>query len=122
MQCERCQGDSIKNGFQSGKQRYKCKVCGHQFVGERGRKPQWMEDMAVQLYQARMSIRGIAKFLNVSPPMVLAWLRKFGNKAVEKPAIEAVSKIQLDEVWHYLGKKTKTLGMAGAGFGFEAHP
>lgn len=110
MLCLKCQGDSVKNGFQSGKQRYKCKSCGHQFITEKGRKPQWMKDFAVQLYQSRVTIRGIAKLLQVSPPTALAWIRKYAPQQIEKPQPGHVKGIQLDEVWHYLGEKNEKSG------------
>jgi transposase-like protein len=102
----------VKNGFQSGKPRLKCKVCGLLFVAVRSHKPQWTKELALWLYQSRMTIRGIAKVLQVSPPTILNWLRDLGPKAVEKPISEKVRTIQIDEVWHYLGEKTKNLGMA----------
>jgi hypothetical protein len=101
MQCSR---------FQSGKPRLKCKVCGFQFVAVRSHKPDWMKEMALTLYQSRMTIRGIAKVLKVSPPTVLSWLRTLGPKIVEKPAVEKVRAIQIDEVWHYLGEKNEKSG------------
>ena len=111
MQCLKCQSRCVKNGFQSRKQRYKCKGCGHQFVAARSRKPEWMKAFAVKLYQSRMTIRGIAKLLEVSPPTVLFWLREEGAKQVEKPKPEAgVKGIQLDELWHYLGEKNESCG------------
>ena len=112
MQCFKCQNRCVKNGFQSGKQRYKCTHCGYQFVAERSRKPEWMKALAVKLYQSRMTIRGIAKLLEVSPPTVLIWLRNEGARQVEKPKPEArVKGIQLDERWHYLGEKNENCGL-----------
>lgn len=110
MKCQRCDGDCVKNGFQSGKPRLKCKVCGFQFVTVRSHKPQWVKELAIQLYQSRMTIRGIAKVLQVSPPTILKWLRDLGPKTVEKPIVEKVRTIQIDEVWHYLGEKNEKFG------------
>ena len=59
-----------------------------------------------------MTIRGIAKLLEVSPPTVLIWLRNEGARQVEKPKPEArVKGIQLDERWHYLGEKNENCGL-----------
>ena len=91
----------LKNGCQSGKQRYKCNACGYQFVVERGRKPQWVKALAIQLYQSRMTIRAIARLLGVSAPAVLQWLRKEAPKSIQKPEAGDVEAIQFDEVWHF---------------------
>ena len=71
-----------------------------------------MKDFAIQLYQSRVTIRGIAKRLQVSPPTVLAWIREYAPEHIEKPQPVHVKGIQLDEVWHSLGEKTNVVALA----------
>ncbi len=55
-----------------------------------------------------MTLRGIAKLFSVSPPTVLAWIRKLGPEAIEKPIPEKVEAIQLDELRHCLAARAHT--------------
>ena len=70
-----------------------------------------MKDFAIQRYQSRVTIRGIAKLLQVSPPTVLVWIRKYAPEHIEKLKPGHVKGIQLDEVWHYLGEKNENCGL-----------
>ena len=103
MECLKCSGQCVKNRCQSGRQRYKCKACGYQFVAERSRKPQWVKALG------RLTTRGIARLLGVSAPAVLQWLRQEAPKPIQKPEAGDVEAIQFDEVRHFLGQKKRKL-------------
>ncbi|MCP4208138.1 MAG: IS1 family transposase [Shimia sp.] len=102
----------VKNGhIHNGKQNYKCRPCGRQFVED----PQWrevtdeMKTLIDKLLLERLSLAGIARVMGVSEP----WLQAYVNKKyAEIPQrIDSVKKkgrltIQCDELWSFVGKKS----------------
>ena len=110
--CPRCRAEKpAKNGWHLGRQRWKCKACSFAFTQTTPRgKPRWMKQLALHLYQSRMSINGIARLFGVSGPAVLKWLRESAKQVVEKPSPGSVQVVEIDEVWHFLGKKTESCG------------
>ena len=111
MNCPKCSNHTIKNGFLRNKQRYKCKVCQYQFTqATLHKKPLALKHLAIYLYLNRMTIRGIARTLNVSAPSVLKWIKE---KAIELPESQEkryIPEVEVDEMWHYLESKKKNCG------------
>jgi transposase len=109
MRCSKCGSeDSVKAGFNHGRQRYKCKVCGRQFTMEEGRNAQ-NRAKALYLYVTGLSMRTIARTFGVAPSTVLYWVRNFALMAYEKPKPQGPVVVELDEMWHFLGsKKTRS--------------
>jgi transposase-like protein len=116
--CKRCsEKNCVKNGKVRAKQRWYCKACDFNFVegDERGtwrgeaynkRKP-----LAVLLSSLGLSFRLAAKIVNVSHTAVQCWFEKVANALeIEQPKPEAVEVITLDEMWHFIEKKTKSAG------------
>lgn len=117
MQCPKCKSSTYtKCGKVKGIQRYKCKGCKCQFtrstpLGESDKT----KEFALKLYLEGIGFRAIGRLLDVSNVAVLKWIRKFGNRAelLHKEAlgkIQKVSTIEIDEMHHYIGKKTKKSG------------
>jgi hypothetical protein len=55
-----------------------------------------------------MTIRGIARTLNVSAPSVLKWIKE---NAIELPESQEkcyIPEVEVDEMWHYLESKKYT--------------
>ena len=111
MDCPKCGSKSWKNGKASQKQRYKCKSCSYQFTqaNQKG-KPQAMKWFASLLYMGGLSMRFIARIFGVSPQSALNWIREFAQENYEKPEPGTSIVMELDEMWHYLGKKNKNSG------------
>ena len=111
--CPRCSSAKvIKSGFVAGKQRLRCRTCGFQFTRliPRGR-PQKDKVLAVLLYLHGMSMRSIGKIIGVSTVTVLRWIRDFAKRYAHKPEPEGKAQVmELDEMWHYLGKKSTSSG------------
>ena len=67
MECTRCESKSIiNNGKAQGKQRYKCKSCGFNFVAIDGRsrgKNIDKQKMAIHLQLENMGFRAISRVL-----------------------------------------------------------
>ena len=113
MQCPKCQSKTkVKCGFVKEVQRYKCKSCGCQYtrLTRRGR-PLEQKLLAVTLYVHGLSLSAIAKLFNVSTPGILDWVRRFAREHYEKLEPQGSSVVlEMDEMWHYLGKKRKNSG------------
>ena len=93
----------VKAGKLNGKQRYRCKKCGRQFtrLTPRGKSPD-IKAKAVELYAKGLSMRSIARMLDVSATSVLRWIRAFAEKTYTKPEPATVDVVELDEMWHFV--------------------
>jgi IS1 family transposase/transposase-like protein len=110
--CKRCGSEEhVKNGLMRTKQRYLCKGCGLNFTDTPPRgKPLALKAAAVLLYVSGLSMNRTAKLLGVSTPTVQAWLEQFAAAYAQKPEPEGRAVvIELDEIWHYLKKKSEPL-------------
>ena len=115
MNCPDCQGDRcIKNGqTYYGKQRFKCKGCGRQFVegSHYQHISQETKDLIERLLLERMSLAAIVRVTGVSAP----WLQNYVNRKYQEipQQVQVTSKkkgkikIQLDEMWSFVGNKQK---------------
>lgn len=111
MQCKRCQNKKyVKNGFDKGKQRYKCKSCGYNFTDTSPRGcPFDTKLQALHLYLEGLGFRSIARFLKVSNVAVLNWIKSFGAN-IESQTPAKVYFMEIDEMYHYVQKKTQSYG------------
>lgn len=110
--CPKCQSiEVVKNGKVQGKQKDKCNSCSLQFtrLTPRGR-PAQEKAMAVTLYTQGLSIRAIARLIEVSPSAVLKWIKTFAKTHYEKPAPGDAILVELDEMWHYIKSKKTSYG------------
>lgn len=119
--CPKCLGvERVKAGFNNSKQRYKCKGCGCFYTRSTPKgHAQEKKRQAVHLYLEGLGFRGIGRFLKVSHVAVQAWIREVGEGIQQlKPVYPAkVEQIEMDEMWHYVGKK-RTNG----GYGLHMTP
>jgi transposase-like protein len=113
MNCKNCSASKVvKNGQVRGKQRYKCKLCGYNFVEGDNRvkyETSIKRAFAVILYSIGKSSYGfIAKLFGVTSPAVMKWLKKEAL-SIDEPVVDATIKsIEFDEMWHFIqSKKTK---------------
>jgi IS1 family transposase/transposase-like protein len=111
--CPTCGADDImKNGTtRRGKQNYKCRDCGRQFV----ENPQWQPKdkdtcaLINRLLLERIPLAGIAQVLQLSE----SWLQQYVNdcysevpqkaEVVAKPTTRLV--VQMDELWSFVDEK-----------------
>jgi transposase-like protein len=119
MKCKRCQSITyVKAGFVEEKQRYKCKECGYFFTDTVQGVSLEKKRLAIHLYLEGLGFRSIGRIINVSNVAVLNWVRNLSeiieqfNKEFknEKAFKEPIKIIELDEMWHYIGKKNKKRG------------
>src|SRR6059058_3545967 len=116
--CKRCgSAKHVKNGRMRNQQRYRCKACGLNFTDTPPRgKPLALKVAAVLLYVSGLSMNRTAQLLGVSTPTIQAWLEQFAQAYAQKPEPEGRAVvIELDEMWHYVKKKSAPLGLEGLG-------
>jgi insertion element IS1 protein InsB len=113
INCPSCESTTIvKNGINAtGKQNYRCKQCGRQFVLDPLVSPVSDETKAVidQLLLERISLAGIARVVHVSE----SWLQDYVNqKYREVPRQLNIPKlsefrlvVECDELWSFVLKK-----------------
>ena len=84
MNCPECYSKNIiKNGtIHNGKQKFKCKNCGRQFVDKPTKKYISKETWGIvdKLLLEKIPIAGISRVTEISEP----WLQKYINKKYEK--------------------------------------
>lgn len=118
IKCPRCNNKKyVKNGKVNNKQRYLCKECKYNFSSfiKRG-KPIEVKNKAIEMYLEGLGFRSIGRILKVSNVTILRWIRKATErlrsilKSKKEIKYFKIEKMELDEMWHYVLKKSKKLG------------
>ena len=113
MDCPKCKSDlRVKSGFVQSKQRYKCRACGCNYTkSERHHIPASKRMHAINLYLEGVGFRGIERITGISNVTVMRWVRALGDKIPqESEAPKEVRVMELDELWHFIGKKSVKSG------------
>ncbi len=113
LRCPNCGSEDImKNGTtRRGKQNYKCRDCGRQFV----ENPQWRrrepdsKAMIDRLLLEKIPLAGIARVLKLSA----SWLQQYVNRCYEVvprqvqvvPKPKGALTVQMDELWSFVDGK-----------------
>jgi len=83
LNCPNCESEEVvKNGrIHNGKQNYRCKVCGRQFVEDPQQKliSQQTKEMVDKLLLEKLPLAGIARVCDVSE----LWLQGYINRIYE---------------------------------------
>lgn len=124
--CKNCGSDqNQKNGKVRGKQRFKCKTCGMNFVlgDQREKVTPEGKALAVLLYGRGKSSYGfIAKLFNVSRTAVLKWIRQVGSRLPEPDIDQGIKEVRFDEMWHFLNEKNENYGSGGPWIVLQTKP
>jgi len=113
--CKNCGSEKhTKNGKVRGKQRYKCKECGCNFVVGDGRSSEGivaMKALVVLFYAlAKGSYGMLGKIFGRNRSLIYRWIKEAGL-SIDEPYIDGeIKEIQIDEMWHYIGKKNTNFG------------
>ncbi|MBW4444494.1 MAG: IS1 family transposase [Plectolyngbya sp. WJT66-NPBG17] len=79
MNCPQCSSTHInKNGHCRGKQNYRCKVCGRQFVESRSTKG-YSEDakqICLKMYRDGVGFRAIGRATGISHNTIINWVKQ----------------------------------------------
>lgn len=120
IKCPHCNNKNyVKNGKVNKKQRYLCKECSYNFsrFTKRG-KPKEIKKKAIEMYLEGLGFRSIGRILKVSNVSILRWVKKATKKLrnILKSKKEVkywkIEKMELDEMWHFVLKKEKSLDLA----------
>ena len=93
--------EKVKNGFNRGKQRYKCKNCGCNYTGTKNGYPDEVKQEAIRYYLEGIGFRRIERLLKVSHVSVINWVRKAACQIRKDEKIKTPIKtdvIELDEM------------------------
>jgi transposase-like protein len=129
MHCPKCLSEFFhKDGFASGKQRYRCKGCDCRFTQARKRGYSFEKKLeALRLYKEGCGFRRIGRLIHVSNVTALNWIKAFGEEAKahilsQSVDLEDMDVVVLDELWHYTQKTAQTMGMDCCIFANRAAP
>jgi transposase len=113
-ECKNCHSShTSKSGKVRGKQRYKCKDCGLNFVegdGGANEKVIALKARCVVFHSlGKCSYNMLGKIFGRNRSLICRWIREAGL-LTEEPAIDGeIKKIEFDEMWHFIESKNKTL-------------
>lgn len=115
LKCKKCGCKNIvKNGKVRGKQRYRCKECGYNFVEGDARTNEKIiakKAMCVLLYsQGKGSYNMLAKIYGTWPSLIYRWVKEAGERLPDPEVPEDITEMEFDEMWHFIGSKKETLG------------
>lgn len=111
--CPICQSkDVVKNGrTRHGKQNYKCRDCGRQFVAA----PQWRtiseetKGIIDRLLLEKLLLAGIARALQISELWVQQYVNQkynqVGREVIVRPKQIRPLRVQIDELWSFVDDK-----------------
>jgi len=114
IDCKKCKSERVtRNGKVRGKQRYKCKDCGLNFVdGDQRVKGSVVikKALAVILYSlGKASFRMLGKTFGHSHSLMYRWISKEADDLPEPAITTDIKEMEFDEMWHFIGsKKTKS--------------
>ena len=115
MNCLKCgSSERFKSGFYEGRQKWKCKECGHASCRSTPRgAPLEVIRLALTLVLEGVEFNGTARILSslgykCTENAVIYWVRKFGGKAhaLSSATTPTVRYIQIDEIFSYVKKRT----------------
>lgn len=115
--CKNCQSISCtKNGRVRGKQRYRCKDCGYNFVEGDTRTNEAIiakKAMCVIFYSlGKASFNMLAKIFNTWPSLVFRWIKDAGLNTQEPHISTDIKEMEFDEMWHFIGQKKTKFGLS----------
>ena len=112
MDCPQCKSSKKKkNGFRRGKQCYKCKDCGCQYVENPKPRsyPNEVKQLCLKMYLNGMGFRAIARVTEIDHATIINWVKEKGKMLSDEPQEEELPEItEIDELQTFVGcKKNK---------------
>ena len=119
-ECPKCKSKRlIKNGFQGGKQRYKCKDCGFNPTVEEVGYPAEFRAKVIKGYLDGIGIRALSRLFEIGVATVINWIKQAAEKLPEPEPAESIEIMELDEMHHWIGLKKIQYG---SGLRFAVFP
>ena len=118
ISCKSCDSiEIVKNGNSYGKQRYKCKECGLNFVLGDKRIKYGAQDRfkVLKLYLENCGIRSIERLTGIRNRQISLWIEEYSSKirdeltksAKDMKSIKDISIVEIDEICTYVKKAKK---------------
>jgi insertion element IS1 protein InsB len=106
--CPRCGSVRVvKSGHVRGRQRWLCRRCQYQFTRRDGYgTPVEVKQAAVTLYGYGLSLNAVGHLLGSCAQSVMRWVCSYVDHHCPKLEPEPVPIIEIDEMWHYLHRRT----------------
>jgi insertion element IS1 protein InsB len=106
--CPRCGSVRVvKSGHARGRQRWLCRRCQYQFTRRDGYgTPDEVKQAAVTLYGFGLSLNAVGHLLGSCAQSVMRWVCSYVDHYCSKLEPEPVPIIEIDEMWHYLHRRT----------------
>jgi len=118
MVCKKCFSDKyIKNGIVRGKQRYKCRCCGYNFVCGDTRQKITTEGKALSILlyaSGKASYEFIAKQLEVSPVAVMNLVKRETIGLPKSKILSSIKKVDFDKILNFINKNYECSGLWSA--------
>ena len=109
MKCPQCNSSEIiKNGYRRGKQCFRCRECGRQFVSEPKNQPYppQVKELCLKMYLNGMGLRGIERVTEIHHTTIMNWIRDAGLKLPDAPEESEIPEItEIDELQTFVGHK-----------------
>jgi len=97
----------VKSGHARGRQRWLCRRCQYQFTRRDGYgTPDEVKQAAVTLYGFGLSLNAVGHLLGSCAQSVMRWVCSYVDHYCPKLEPEPVPIIEIDEMWHYLHRRT----------------
>jgi len=114
-ECKNCKSEKIvKSGKVRGRQRYKCKECGYNFViGDKrtNEKIAALKALCVLFYSlGKGSYSMLGKLFGRNRSLIYRWIRVAGLNTQEPAISEDIKQIEFDEMWHFIQSKKANFG------------
>ena len=115
--CKNCHSDNnTRNGKTRGKQRYKCKECGLNFVVGDERTSDSiiaLKALVVLLYSlAKGSYGMLGKIFGRHRSLIYRWVKEAGLSLNEPVINGEIKEIEFDEMWHFINSKKTNFGLS----------
>ena len=109
--CPVCSSLNIqKNGInKQGKQRYRCKACGRQFIIKYIYRAclRYIRELIVPMCLNGSGIRDISRVLRISATTVMKVIRRQSRNLPNLKMPPRVADVEIDEMWSFVEKKKK---------------
>ena len=115
FECKNCKSNkTVKSGKVRGKQRYKCKECGYNFVVGDERtcdKIIALKALCVVFYSlGKGSYNMLGKIFKRDRSLIYRWIREAGLNTEETLIDGEITQIEFDEMWHFIESKKQNFG------------
>lgn len=109
MDCPKCSSSQKKkNGFRRGKQSFRCKNCGCQYVANPTLKSysKDVRQLCLKMYLNGMGFRAIARVTEIDHTTIMKWVEEAGESLPDEPQDSEIPEItEIDELQTFVGNK-----------------